>query len=98
MSTAELPKLTARIHPYNDQSGRPTKLLAFADLVIAESFIIKGIRILEKNPGEPFAVFPAEKRSGAGTSEWFDLAHPLTAAARTAALRLILSEYAKIAK
>ncbi len=58
-----LPKLDARVRPYQDPSDRPTKLMAFAELLIADAFVIKGIRVLKKaEPGndEPFVVFPAE--------------------------------------
>ncbi len=95
-----LPSLEAKIRPARDTSGRPARLLAFAELTIAGCFIIKGIRILSKKPGEPFVVFPAERRGSDGPNspqEWFDIAHPLTAEARGAAIRLILSEYARLA-
>lgn len=91
-----LPKLDARVRLYQDPSDRPTKLLAFAELMIADAFVIKGIRVLGKTePGndEPFVVFPAEKGKGATADRWFDLAHPVTAEARTAALTLILDKY-----
>ncbi|MBI2787766.1 MAG: septation protein SpoVG family protein [Elusimicrobia bacterium] len=92
----QLPKLDARVRPYQDPSDRPTKLMAFADLTIADAFVIKGIRVLKKaEPGndEPFVVFPAEKGKGATADRWFDLAHPITAEARNAAIGLILEKY-----
>jgi DNA-binding cell septation regulator SpoVG len=91
-----LPKLDARVRPYQDPSDRPTKLMAFAELMIADAFVIKGIRVLKKaEPGndDPFVVFPAEKGKGATADRWFDLAHPITAEARTAAIGLILEKY-----
>jgi len=91
-----LPKLDARIRSFEDNSGRPTKLLAFAELVIADAFVIKGIRVLKRNePGddEPFVVFPAEKGKGAAQDRWFDVAHPVTAEARAAACALVLERY-----
>ncbi len=90
-----LPKLDARVRPYQDGSGKATKLLAFADLVIADSFVIKNIRVLEKAEGGdgPFVVFPAEKGKGAMSDRWFDVAHPVTAEARTAAIDLVLERY-----
>lgn len=94
-----LPKLDAKVRLHQDLSDRPTKLLAFADLLIADAFVIKGIRVLAKTePGndEPFVVFPAEKGKGPAADRWFDLAHPVTPAARTAALTLILAEYARL--
>ena len=94
-----LPKLDARVKPYQDVSGRPTKLMAFAELMIADAFVIKGIRVLKKvEPGndEPFVVFPAEKGRGTSSDRWFDLAHPVTAEARTAAIGLIMEKYHQV--
>ena len=92
-----LPKLDVRVRPFEDASGRPTKLLAFAELVIADSFVIKGIRVLkraEENGGDDaFVVFPAEKGKGAAQDRWFDVAHPVTAEARAASIALVLERY-----
>ncbi len=95
----QLPKLDARVRPYQDPSDRPTKLMAFAELIIADAFVIKGIRVLKKSEGEaePFVVFPAEKGKGATADRWFDLAHPVTAEARTAAIELIMAKYRQTA-
>jgi stage V sporulation protein G len=91
----KLPRLDARVRPYQDPSDKPTKLRAFAELIIADAFVIKGIRVLQKAEGdaEPFVVFPAEKGKGAVSDRWFDLAHPVTAEARTAAIDLIMEKY-----
>jgi stage V sporulation protein G len=91
-----LPKLDVRVRPFEDASGRPTKLLAFAELVIADAFVIKGIRVLkraEEGNDEPFVVFPAEKGKGAAQDRWFDIAHPVTAEARAASIALVLDGY-----
>jgi DNA-binding cell septation regulator SpoVG len=91
-----LPKLDARVRPFEDSSGRPTKLLAFAELTIADAFVIKGIRVLKREEAgddEPFVVFPAEKGKGAAADRWFDVAHPVTAQARAAASALVLERY-----
>ena len=88
-----LPKLEARVRPFQDSSDRPTRLLAFAELLIADSFVIKGIRVLKREePGddEPFVVFPSEKGKGSAGDRWFDVAHPVTAQARAAATALVL--------
>ena len=94
-----LPKLEARVRPHQDPSDRPTKLMAFAELMIADAFVIKGIRVLKKEePGndEPFVVFPAERGKGATADRWFDLAHPVTAEARSAAIGQILEKYRQV--
>ena len=91
-----LPKLAARVRPFEDASGRPTRLLAFAELTIADAFVIKGIRVLKREePGEdePFVVFPAEKGKGAAADRWFDVAHPVSAEARAAASAIVLEAY-----
>jgi stage V sporulation protein G len=91
----EMPKLEGRVRLFNDVSGRPTKLLAFADLVIGDSFVIKNIRVLlRQEPGEePFVVYPAEKGKNASEERWYDVAHPITAEARSAASVLVLERY-----
>lgn len=91
-----MPKLDARVRPFEDASGRPTKLLAFAELTIADAFVIKGIRVLkreEDGDDQPFVVFPAEKGKGSSADRWFDVAHPVTAEARAAATALVLERY-----
>ncbi len=91
-----LPSLDARVRPFEDRSERPTKLMAFAELTIAGSFVIKGIRVLKRSePGddEPFVVFPAERGKGQAQDRWFDVAHPVTAEARAAACALVLERY-----
>jgi len=95
-----LPKMDVRVRPFEDGSGRPTKLLAFAELVIADAFVIKGIRVLkraaEEGNDEPFVVFPAEKGKGAAQDRWFDVAHPVTAEARAASIALVLERYRQV--
>jgi DNA-binding cell septation regulator SpoVG len=91
-----VPHLEATVHLHIDKGGRRTKLLAFAELIIAGSFVIKGIRILQRNePGheEMFVVFPAEKGKGGSADRWFDVAHPCTIDARATATAIILEAY-----
>lgn len=91
-----LPKLDARVRLYEDASGRATKLLAFAELVIGDAFVIKGIRVLKREDppdDEPFVVYPAEKGKGAAADRWYDIAHPLSAEARNAASALVLERW-----
>ncbi|MDX6770974.1 MAG: septation protein SpoVG family protein [Elusimicrobiota bacterium] len=92
----DMPRLDARVRLYDDASGRATKLLAFAELTIAEAFVIKGIRVLKREDppdDEPFVVFPAEKGKGAAADRWYDVAHPVTVEARAAASALILERW-----
>ena len=62
-----IPPLSVRVRPFSDGSGKATKLLAFAELIIADAFIIKGIRVMKREceaDEEAFIVFPAEKGKG----------------------------------
>lgn len=94
-ATMTMPKLDAKVKPFTDGSNRPTKLLAFAELTIADAFVIKGIRVLKREEGgdEPFVVFPAEKGKGSAGDRWFDVAHPVTAEARAASTALVLERF-----
>lgn len=97
-NSGSVPGLAARVKVFRDDSGKAT-LLGFADLTIAEAFVIKGIRILaskEEDGGEgrPFVSFP--RRKGA-QEKYFDVAHPVTAEARQRALDVILASYGEAA-
>ena len=100
MEMEKLPKLAVRVRPYIDLSDRPTKLMGLAELLIADAFVIKGIRVLAKSEGDTglFVVFPAEKGKGMDSDRWHDLAHPVTMEARKACISLILAEYEKVMK
>src|SRR5687767_4746287 len=96
-----LPKLEARVRPFEDGSARPTKLLAWAELIIADAFVIKNIRVLKKmDEGEddPFVVYPAEKGKGASGERWFDIAHPNSSEARSAASALVLEKFRQMSE
>ncbi|MBI4375353.1 MAG: septation protein SpoVG family protein [Elusimicrobia bacterium] len=102
MGNNVVPRLDTRIRVYQGPEGAgKAKLLGFAELVIAGSFVIKDIRILapkgSKDKEEAFVFFPSRKGSGERESEYFDIAHPITAEARAAAQEAILSAYRKAA-
>ena len=88
------PKLEAKVRLYHDVHGR-AELLGFADLSIAESFVIKGIRIVvskeEGSGGDPFISFPSRKGSEAG--KYFDIAHPISSEAHQRAKETIMEAY-----
>lgn len=102
MTPQHIPTLEAIVRPHKDESGRSTKLLAFAELTIGGAFVIKSIRILahthELDDSDPFVVFPAEKGKGETDDRWYDIAHPCTAEARAAAVETILAAYARAAE
>lgn len=96
-----VPKLETTVTLYRDAAGA-SDLLGFADVVIAGSFVIKGVRILmgkakEDKPAGPYLSFPAKKGNGAASEKWFDVAHPITAEARKAVQECVLRAYSKAA-
>lgn len=92
---SELPKLESKVKLYHAENGN-AETLGFADVVIADSFVIKGVRILRsKESGVPFISFPARKGTGAQEGKFFDIAHPITAQARAAVHDAVLAAYEK---
>jgi DNA-binding cell septation regulator SpoVG len=95
VKTEEGLTLEAKIRLYHETQGK-AELLGFADLVIGEAFVIKGIRIVavknaEGERGEPFVSFPSRK--GAGQDKYFDIAHPITPEAHQRSKEVILAAY-----
>ncbi|MBI4386006.1 MAG: septation protein SpoVG family protein [Elusimicrobia bacterium] len=93
-----VPKLEAKVRPYQDTTGRGTQLLGFAELVIGGAFVIKNIRILMgksdgSEDGRPFVAFPSRKGNGSSEGKYFDIAHPITHEARQTAIQMILRAY-----
>jgi stage V sporulation protein G len=92
---SELPKLESKVKLYHSDRGN-AEMLGFADVVIAGSFVIKGVRILRsKESGVPFISFPARKGTGEQEGKFFDIAHPITAEARAAVHDAVLAAYEK---
>lgn len=95
---AAVPRLSARVRPHQAKGQWSTRVLAFAELMVAGAFVIKGIRILQhvgRASDAPFVVYPAERGKGTASARWYEVAHPCTPAARAAAEALILAEYQK---
>ena len=69
--------------------------MGFADLVIAGTFVIKGIciRAGKADPSSPFLSFPAKRGTGDAQDRYFDIAFPITAEAYQQAKVLILEKY-----
>jgi DNA-binding cell septation regulator SpoVG len=98
-SPASLPSLSAKIRLMTDTSDKKVKLLGFAELTIADAFVIKGVRVLKNADDEgPFVVFPAERGKNGSSDRWFDVAHPVSAEARTAATNVILGAFRNAAE
>lgn len=92
--TKELPSLDAKVQLYKSPNGQ-NGLLGFADLVIAGTFVIKGIciRAGKADPSSPFLSFPAKRGTGDAQDRYFDIAFPITAEAYQQAKVLILEKY-----
>jgi stage V sporulation protein G len=73
-------------------SSRGRTLLAFADLQVG-GFEIRGLRVLEGKEG-PYVSFPMRKSAGGG---FFEVARPMTEAAREQAKAAVLSAYKRAA-
>ena len=92
-----VPKLRATVRLYSGEAEN-SNLLAFADLTIADAFVIKGIKVLlaqatADKPARPFISFPARK--GKGENDYVDIAHPITAEAYHAVRDTVLRAYEK---
>ena len=75
------------IAPVNDG-----KLKAFVNIAFDGEFIVRGIKVIERNDGGLFVAMPARKATD-GT--WKDMAHPLTAEFRKMLSERVLNEYEK---
>ena len=75
---------------YRFETQRPLK--AFADLIINDALLIKGVRVMEhsKKPGELFVSMPREQ---AKDSKWYDTIRCLTADCRDEITRVCLEAY-----
>ncbi len=65
------------------------KLKAFASITIDESFVIRGLKIIEGKSGT-FVAMPSRKRKD---GEYQDIAHPISKQARDEMERIVLAEY-----
>lgn len=91
----KVPSLGVVVKLYHHEAGN-VETVGFADVTIAEHFIIKGVRILKsKETGETYVSFPARKGTGASEGKYFDIAHPITLAAREAVKLAVLAAYAQ---
>ncbi len=107
MQTMELPRLKTTVRLFAGGSGegaeKGAELLGFADVTIADAFVIKGIRILMgkasgEKPGGPFISFPARKGTGKLEGQYVDIAHPITTEAYQAVRECILAAYEKASR
>jgi stage V sporulation protein G len=67
------------------------KLKAFASITLDDSFVIRGLKIIEGKTGT-FVAMPSRRRKD---GEYQDIAHPINNEAREEMERIILAEYHK---
>jgi stage V sporulation protein G len=67
------------------------KLKAFASITLDDSFVIRGLKIIEGKTGT-FVAMPSRRRKD---GEYQDIAHPINNDARAEMERIILAEYRK---
>jgi stage V sporulation protein G len=67
------------------------KLKAFASITLDDSFVIRGLKIIEGKTGT-FVAMPSRRRKD---GEYQDIAHPINNDARAEMERIILEEYRK---
>ncbi|HEX5131372.1 MAG TPA: septation regulator SpoVG [Candidatus Krumholzibacteria bacterium] len=67
------------------------KLKAFASITLDDSFVIRGLKIIEGKTGT-FVAMPSRRRKD---GEYQDIAHPINNDARDEMERIILAEYRK---
>ena len=65
------------------------KLKAFASITLENSFVIRGLKIIEGKTGT-FVAMPSRKRKD---GEYQDIAHPINNDARDEMERIVLAEY-----
>ena len=95
--TVAMPSIDARVRLYRAE-GPQSQLMGFADLVIGGAFVIRGLRILMSKPtaerqGGLFVAFPSRKGTGEQQDKYFEVAHPITAEARSAVRDLVLAKF-----
>jgi stage V sporulation protein G len=65
------------------------KLKAFASITLDDSFVIRGLKIIEGKTGT-FVAMPSRRRKD---GEYQDIAHPINNEAREEMERIVLAEY-----
>ena len=65
------------------------KLKAFASITLENSFVIRGLKIIEGKTGT-FVAMPSRKRKD---GEYQDIAHPINNEARAEMEQIVLAEY-----
>ncbi len=71
-----------------------SKLVGIASIVIDDSFIVKGIKIIQGINGL-FIAMPSKKNSD---GEFMDIAHPINSSTREIIQKAILDKYKQILK
>ena len=76
-----------RIHPLEGEG--PTK--AFCDLLVLDSFLVKGLRVVEGKEG----LFVSMPREQARDGKWYDTFYPVSKEIRKGLEELVLESYSQ---
>lgn len=76
---------TFEIRPWNGDG----KLMAFVDMLIADSIVVKGLRLVDSVNG-PFVSWPSKQEK---SGEWYDQVFPINKEARDIFNAAVIKEY-----
>lgn len=82
-------RLKTTIRPHHSTSGA-RELLAFADLSVCGTLVVRGLRVLRKKDGEPYVAFPMRRASGGA---FFEVVSPATPKAREEIKKCVLRAF-----
>lgn len=83
---------------YYDGLGSEKLIKAVCDVVIAETVVVHGVRVVEGNEGL-FVSFSCERKlNREGVVRHYDIVHPITAETRTDLIEMVLCEYRRQAE
>ena len=68
----------------------PVKVHAWADVLIAECFVVDGLSVRKNDAGELYVLMP---RVQGKDGKWYDRAHPITREMRNLTEDVVLKEY-----
>lgn len=84
------PTITARIDRLVDYEG--SNVRAVASVNVADAFAIHGLKVIDSEKGL-FVSMPQSKYEKDGKTQYNDICHPITAAARTELFDTVLTAY-----
>ena len=76
--------------------GPDAKLKAFADIIIDDEFIVKGLAVRENFQGEHYVTQPYRLNTKADPAIRIDVAHPITESCRLYIEKTVIDEYENV--